>query len=256
MWLKKLVAITMIVTLAGMNVLVLVGLFLPNSSATKVGISVTNRLTESAPTVQLSVEPATIPAGSVATISWSTTGNPTSCEATGGWSGSKTIEGNESTGRKTQQTTYTYTLTCRNSGGEATASAILTVSAPDSTPSNSQVATTKPTPAAPQVTYCGGRSPCYGPKDMAARVAKGNCYGWNGELVFNVTSLDEQYHKPLTQIDSVETSTICGKDLGPALRGQIGVPGADAHAHKSSTINNTQANLLQFFVGYYDAKKP
>lgn len=258
---RRLVAISMIITLVGMNALILLGLFGPKDEITSVGIGLTNKLGPAAPTIAISVEPTEIPAGSVASIRWSTGNNPTSCEASGDWTGPKTPEGSESTGKKTQQANYNYILSCQNEGGTAQASAALVVSPAGSSTSTASSggggSTSTPSPApAPPATYCGGRSPCFSAKEVASHGTKGNCYGWNGDLVFNVSSLDEQYHKSLTGIPSVETSTICGKDLGPALRGQIGVPGAEAHNHKSTSINNTQANLLSFQVGYYDPKKP
>lgn len=57
---------------------------------------------------------ATIPSGTAANLSWTTT-NATTCTASGGWSGSKIIAGSQSTGILV--TTTTYILTCSGPGG-------------------------------------------------------------------------------------------------------------------------------------------
>ena len=85
------------------------------------------------------------------TITWSATNNPTSCTATGDWSGSKaTGGGSQSQGVLTSVETYTYTLTCSNvTGSSAPRSAVVVVSSPAITPSPS----TPPPPA------CTGTKP-------------------------------------------------------------------------------------------------
>src|SRR5262249_52083563 len=75
------------------------------------------------PTLMLSANPS-IPAGSAATINWSST-NATSCTATGGWTGAKGTSGSQSTGALTQTTTFT--LTCTGGGGSVTKSVTVTV---------------------------------------------------------------------------------------------------------------------------------
>lgn len=51
-------------------------------------------------------------------LTWSATNNPTFCTASGDWSGSKAVSGNNvSQGVLTSVKTYTYTLTCTNSTG-------------------------------------------------------------------------------------------------------------------------------------------
>ncbi|MGH7249554.1 MAG: CARDB domain-containing protein, partial [Minisyncoccia bacterium] len=63
------------------------------------------------------------------TITWGATNNPTSCTASGDWSGSKAVPGSlEQEGILTTARTYTYTLTCVNANGtSAPASATVTV---------------------------------------------------------------------------------------------------------------------------------
>ena len=65
-------------------------------------------------------------------LTWSATNSPTSCTASGDWSGSKAVSGtNVSQGVLTVVKTYTYTLTCSNSGGtSAPASATVNVNSP------------------------------------------------------------------------------------------------------------------------------
>lgn len=72
------------------------------------------------PTVDLKANgsdgPIDINYGDSAALSW-TSQNAEKCSASGGWSGSKALNGTESTGSLT--TTTTYTLTCSNAVGQA-----------------------------------------------------------------------------------------------------------------------------------------
>ena len=77
-----------------------------------------------APTVSLSASPVTVPSGSPATLTWSST-NATSCTASGGWSGSRPLSGSQATGNLAATTTYT--LACTGSGGSASQSTTVTV---------------------------------------------------------------------------------------------------------------------------------
>ncbi len=73
-----------------------------------------------APTVDLKINssdnPAAIPSGTAASISWTAT-STTSCTASGSWSGAKNATGSESTGNISS--TQTYTLSCSGPGGNA-----------------------------------------------------------------------------------------------------------------------------------------
>jgi hypothetical protein len=77
-----------------------------------------------APTVAISASPASISSGASSTLSWSAS-NATSCTASGGWSGSKTMSGNQATGALTANASYT--LTCTGSGGSTSHSATVAV---------------------------------------------------------------------------------------------------------------------------------
>jgi len=79
------------------------------------------------PTVILTAATTTVAVGTATTLSWSST-DTASCTASGGWSGSKPVNGLESTGAINGVTTFT--LTCTNIAGTATSSVtISTVSA-------------------------------------------------------------------------------------------------------------------------------
>ena len=80
-----------------------------------------------APTVSLSASPNTLTAGQAATLTWNSS-NATGCTASGAWSGNQSTSGSTSTGALNQ--TSSYTLTCTGSGGSASATAAVTVSAP------------------------------------------------------------------------------------------------------------------------------
>lgn len=86
----------------------------------------------SVPIVSLSANPTSGTVDVVnPTLTWSATNNPTSCTASGDWSGARAVGGGtQSQGTLSQIKTYTYTLTCFNgSGGSAPANATVIVSA-------------------------------------------------------------------------------------------------------------------------------
>ena len=80
---------------------------------------------EPLPTVTISVNPATVATGVNAALTWSST-NATACTASGAWSGSQSISGNQNVSQA-QPGTYTYTLACNGPGGSASKSASLMV---------------------------------------------------------------------------------------------------------------------------------
>jgi len=75
------------------------------------------------PTVSLSVSPASIAAGTSATLTWSST-NATACTASGAWSGTEAATGSQ-TVTPGVVGTYSYVLTCAGNGGSASATAVL-----------------------------------------------------------------------------------------------------------------------------------
>lgn len=75
-----------------------------------------------APTINLTTSTPSVPLGSTASLSWSTT-NASSCTASGGWSGSRPTSGTESIPNLTVRTTFV--LECTNAG--VTASATITI---------------------------------------------------------------------------------------------------------------------------------
>lgn len=255
MWLKRLVALAMIITCLGMSGLVVWGLFFTKNVHGNTEVSLSTVAIADAPTVTIGIVPDSISVDSTAAISWSTTGNPHSCTASGTWTGGKTPFGAESTGRMRTAGSFTYTLACANDGGTATASAVVNVV--KGTPTPTTTPGTSPTPAptpTPTVTYCGGRSPCYGSKDVASHGSAGNCWGWNGDRVINITGLDVSYHKAKTGIGSIEVGGVCGKDLASSLAGSVDAGGVN-YDHKATTKSNADRNEIPYFVGYYDAKK-
>jgi beta-glucanase (GH16 family) len=79
-----------------------------------------------APTVTISVSPSSITAGQSTTITWSST-NATSCTASNGWTGTKATSGTQNV---SPTANITYTLLCQGTGGSATQSTTVTVTAP------------------------------------------------------------------------------------------------------------------------------
>ena len=83
------------------------------------------------PDVSITVSPSPIYTRATSTISWSSTNNPTSCTATGAWSGAKTASGSLNTGTMNSAGNYLYELQCSNQGGtSAKRSTTLVVSLP------------------------------------------------------------------------------------------------------------------------------
>ena len=78
----------------------------------------------SLPVVTLSASPTSINPGESSTLSWSTT-NATTCNASGGWSGSVATAGVQPVGPINQTTEYF--LTCTGPGGDAANNVIVTV---------------------------------------------------------------------------------------------------------------------------------
>jgi hypothetical protein len=95
------------------------------------------------PTVALSASPTSVASGQSSTITWAST-NATACTASGAWSGSEPTSGSISSGALNQNSTYS--LTCTGSGGTATASTTVTVSAAVSS-YDSAISYTKSRPA-------------------------------------------------------------------------------------------------------------
>jgi hypothetical protein len=76
------------------------------------------------PTLSISANPSSIQPGQSSTLLWSS-GNATSCSASGSWSGSKPLSSSQGV---QPASNATYTLTCAGSGGSVTRSATVNVS--------------------------------------------------------------------------------------------------------------------------------
>lgn len=253
MWLRRLVGVVMILTCVGMNVLVLVGFFSP-VKVSKVGF-LTEAPTVAAPTVTISAKPDAISAGSYSALTWSTTGTPDTCEASDAWSGAKTPFGAESTGRIANPGNYNYTLTCTNKGGAAKASVVVAVGPAAAPPPAAPKSNSGGSSSSTATTYCGGASPCYGPREVASHGGSGNCWGWNGDRVINISGLDAGYHQAKTGISTIEIGQVCGKDLAPSLSGSVSA-GGQTRNHNQTTKSNADSNERPYFVGYFDSGKP
>ncbi len=75
------------------------------------------------PTVEISADPMTIEEGESAELSWNSE-HADSCEASGGWSGDKSLSGDETV---SPDETTTYTITCENEEGSESDSVTVTV---------------------------------------------------------------------------------------------------------------------------------
>ena len=83
------------------------------------------------PAVVLTANPASVPTGGTSRLTWSST-NATSCEASGGWSGSKPTSGSATTGPLATSTAYS--LSCTGPSGTVVSTVTITVAAPAEPP--------------------------------------------------------------------------------------------------------------------------
>jgi hypothetical protein len=92
---------------------------------------VNGTVTSTVPAVSISVNPTSGTVNVVnPALTWSVTNNPTSCTASGDWSGPKASSGtNVSQGVLTQTKAYNYVLTCTNANGTGSSNAVVVVSA-------------------------------------------------------------------------------------------------------------------------------
>ncbi len=254
MWFRRLVGIAMIISFVGMNTIIVLGLL---SKPTEPATANTQQTQTPPPTIKLSAKSGKIAAGSTSSLSWKTTNAPTSCKASGDWNGKKTPFGSESTGRLKDVKTYTYILECTNAGGSAKAKVSIKVSKSVAASDNNKPAegSSSEGTTTPSVTYCGGRVPCYGKSEVATHGSAGNCWGYNGDRVINISGFDGGFHKSKSGLGSIEVGGVCGTDLSNALHGGVTVDG-ETRNHKSDTTNNMDRNMIPYFVGYYDAAKP
>ncbi len=96
-----------------------------NGSATATdSVAVNVAAQQQAPTVTISANPSSIPQGNTSVLTWSSA-NATTCTAAGGWSGTKSLAGNETV---SPTVTTTYVVLCTNDAGQsATAQTTVTV---------------------------------------------------------------------------------------------------------------------------------
>lgn len=248
----------MITAFIVMNTLTIYGLVVPNKvDKPAVESSASIQPTVLPPTVTLTAAPSSISVGDDSGLKWATTGDPkcvASSSIPGPWSGEKTPYGAESSGVIKTEGNFTYTIKCTNAGGTAQSVATITVGKATA-PKQSTVSTsTASTPSGSATVYCKGRTPCYGPKEVATHGSAGNCWGWNVDKVFNISKFDAVYHQAKSGISSIEVNGVCGKDLGPSLGGSVPA-GGQTRNHLQSTKSNASANTNPYFVGYFDSTK-
>jgi len=85
----------------------------------------------SAPIVNLSTSPSSLPYNGSTTLSWSSS-NTSGCTASGGWTGNKATSGSQTMSALISNSTFS--LTCSGAGGSANDSVSVTVAAPPSGP--------------------------------------------------------------------------------------------------------------------------
>ena len=149
----------------------------------------------SKPTVAISVSPTTITRGNSATLGWNATNSPSTCTASGAWSGTQPASGTRTIA---PTASATYSLTCSNSGGSASASTTVTVNVPPPT--------------------CGNGGACSA-TDIARHATATDCWSamnatGAGLATYSVSSSFLTLHQPKKSI----TLKICGKVYNVNLR--------------------------------------
>lgn len=139
--------------------------------------------------------------------------------------------------------------------GTTTPEAATPAGTPTPTPAPTPIPMPRPTPTPtppPAPTYCGGKTPCYGRGDLAAHASTSNCWGFNIDIMFNLTGYAPSHPDGSNK---VLTTAACGKDISGILAGSVSSNGTQRH--KNETRNNSASSqLLSAKVGYYDASKP
>ncbi len=162
------------------------------SASRSVTVTVSNGA--GAPVIDLNVSPTYMARNKRATLSW-TASSAQSCTASGGWSGSRTVQGSEQTPRLTATTTFT--LTCTGSGGTSSESATVAVN----TPLPKCLSATCPTPTATfsanptQVASGGSTQLSWSSTNATGCVASG---GWSGDKPVSGTQMISNLRSPTT----------------------------------------------------------
>jgi PKD repeat protein len=182
-------------------------------------------------TVNISIAPQTITAGSSAALTWSSS-NADSCIASGSWSGPQALLGSAvSTGTLTTPGIYSYTLNCTGSGGSAagTATASLTVN-----PAPATITTLTAAPASvPAGQYVVLAWNSTGATSCTASGGTGSD-GWGGTVA---TSSVGTNIGPLNAVGQFTYSLICA---GP------GGASAPSSANVTVTGSSSAATVLTF----------
>lgn len=130
------------------------------------------------PAVTITADPTTGPINVVIPkLTWSATNNPTSCTASGDWSGPQPISGtNVSQGVLTQEKIYTYSITCSNANGASpVVSATVDVGVPICGSANNTAQEFKPTGEVLACTYGGYDNPSETPLLWRWKCGNNNC---------------------------------------------------------------------------------
>lgn len=134
-----------------------------------------------APSVEISADPSTITEGDSSELTWESD-NVTSCTASNGWSGSKSLDG---TATVTPSVTTTYAIECTGPGGTAQDSVTVTVNDAQESPEvNLSANPTNVTPGAGSATS----TLTWTTSDADLCLASG---GWNGSKSLNGNQIVE-----------------------------------------------------------------
>ncbi|MGZ6005562.1 MAG: hypothetical protein ACXWLH_05460, partial [Candidatus Saccharimonadales bacterium] len=181
------------------------------------------------PVISISVSPSTITAGSSATLSWSATNSPTSCTASGAWSGTKSASGSQTVSQSAAGN-YTYTISCSNSGGNSSNSTILAV--------NSAGAA------------CGAGGICH-QADIAPHKTQADCWSsinadGSGQKAYKIPSSFISDHSTYKS-----ASTVVGKLCGQVYTSNLSTRTSDHNNGKTIKSLNYSQYMSNFYIGPY-----
>jgi hypothetical protein len=230
MMLKRIVTITLLTSMILMALILIAGVFLPDSILEKYS----KHTNDTATVVVVDKNGKAVLGASVKTNSDGTT----------------TV---------TDQNGKVIDATVTESASTTTAPVITPPSTPTvpstpTTPTTPTQPTTPTTPAPPAPVYCGGKTdhPCYGKSDLAAHASTSNCWGFNKDWMIDLSGYAPKHPDGANK---VITTAACGKDIAGILGGTVSSNGT--HNHKSATkTNSSTSQLKSSMIGYYDASKP
>jgi hypothetical protein len=185
---------------------------------------------QSPPTISFSASPASVASGGTTVLSW-TTSNADTCTASGGWSGSRPVNGSASSAAITANTTFT--LNCNGPGGAAVARATVNI-ASGTSPSVSLTA------SPPGVAPGGTTTLSWSSSNVSACTASG---GWSGSK-----SLSGSQATAALNTDQTYTLSCSGSNGNASIMTTVTI--RNAVLNWTAPTQNVDGSALTTLAGY------